>query len=301
MKNPFRFFRSDKKSPEKPMPAVPEVPAEEEPATTSVSLPEPSEPDDGFVEWLRTRQHGGIERRERNDIFEAYTVYGVDQNGSLTCRLFHRYPEHEKEFGMSYSRALGFDDFNKRLLSELDRGYIDLCGYNACIQQAEALPAVTPSFDSPYSGFHESEISALRGFCESADTLTDKEYRTSDGVFRCSCRSIVGDESLNLWFRRPLPHDALYMDISGVGRTAVAGYDLESMWIMGIYNRLAGRCKSVSVTLLTDEWSLSRETICLMTLKDFDVVDGTLLLAVSDVSAFPRFGFYSLDFSKNAN
>ena len=300
MKNPFRFFKAHDKTPaEEPH----DTSAQEEPVSEKLpekEPPAPEKPDDGFTEWLRTRQHGGIERRERNDIYEAYSVYGVDRDGQLTCRVFHRYPEHEREFGMTYSRALSFDDFNKRLLSDLDRGNIALSDYHACIEKAEQLSAVS-SDEARYEGFSEAEISSLRGFCDNMDTLTDKEYRTADGIFRCACRSVVGDESLNLWFRKPLPHDALHTEIAGVSRTSVGGYDIDSMWIMGVYNRLRECCASCEVTLLTYDWSPKKETVYLMTIKGFDGIDGTLLLAVADAAAFPRFGFYSLDFSKNAN
>lgn len=306
MKNPFRFFKSNSKkhdeitqAPVQEEPAVEECPVEE-PTETEIPKAEASAPDDGFIEWSRSRPRGGIERRERNDIYEAYSVYGVDADGQLICRFFHRYPEYERDFGMSYSRALSFMDFNKRLLAELDRGDMKLGDYDACIEKAEQLSGAA-SQGVRYEGFCEEEAAALRDFCEENDTLTDKEYRTGDGIFRCACRSVAGDESLNLWFRKPLCHDALFTDIAGVSRTPIEGYDIDNMWTMGVYNRLRERCAECKVTKLTYDWSLDHETVCLMTAQGFDGIEGTLLLAVADAAVFPRFGFYSLDFSKNAN
>lgn len=297
MKNPFRFLKRSHHTDEETQTA-----AEEETVTEEEEIEEPvsektENPDDGFVEWLRSAQRGGIERRERNDIYETYSVYGADEQGRLICRLYHRYPEHERDFGLSYSRVLQFDEFNKRLLAELDRGDIKLGDYHACIEKAEQLCGITPGEDGTYTGFSRAEAEILRDFCEAADTLTDKEYRTGDGIFRCSCRSVVGDESLNLWFRRPLRHDALDTQVSGVSRVDIGGYDIESMWIMGVYNRISERCERCRVTKLVYDWSAEKETVFLMTLEGFGGIGGTLLLAVSDAAAFSRFGFYSLDFS----
>lgn len=301
MKNPFRFLKKSSKNTMDELKPVAEAAVGED--TVGEDAPvqeEPEASDDGFVEWLRTAQRGGIERRERNDIYETYSVYGVDGQGRLTCRLYHRYPEHERDFGLSYSRTTDFDAFNARLLAELDRGVIKSGDYHACIEKAEQLCGIEKAEGTAYVGFSEDEAAVLRGFCESADTLTDKEYRTGDGIFRCSCRSVVGDEALSLWFRRPLPHDALYADVAGVSRTEIGGYDIESMWIMGVYNRISERCKGCKVMKMTYDWSANRETVYLMTLEDFDGIGGTLLLAAADVSVFSRFGFYALDFSKKA-
>lgn len=294
MKNPFKFFRSS----EKPNPE-PVVEAPEE------VIPEPTEPDppieqpsvDPFVEWCRSQIRGGIERRERNDIFEAYNVYGVDEQNRLTCRRYHRYPEHERDFDLSYSRALTFDEFNRRLLSDLDKGDIKLPVYNDCIAKARELCDLPLPEAKDFNGFSEDETSALHDFCEVFDTLTDQEYRTADGVFCCACRSVVGDEMLNLRFRKPLPHDAMNGEIAGVSKTPIEGYDIESLWIMGVFNRLREQCQSCRVTVLTSEWSLAKESVFLMQAEGFPSVDGSLLLAVADEASFPRFGFYSLDFT----
>lgn len=299
MKNPFKFFHtSHEKSTSDPEPpagiteefAVPEAPEPE---------PEPpvERPADPFVEWCRSQVRGGIERRERNDIFEAYNVYGIDEEDHLICRRYHRYPEHERDFDLSYTRVLTFDELNRRLLSDLDKGDVKLPAYNECIAKARDLCGIPAPEAAEFNGFSEEETAALREFCEAFDTLTDKEYRTSDGVFCCACRSVVGDEMLNLRFRKPLPHDAMHSEIAGVSKTPVEGYDIESLWIMGVYNRLSVRCQSCRVTLLTSEWSLNRESVFLMQAQGFPSIDGALLLAVADEASFPRFGFYSLDFA----
>ena len=296
MKNPFKR----KKPAPIPEQAVENMPAPEiEPPQPPVEpqKPEPEEPADGFDEWFRTPTRGGIERRERNDIFEAFNVYGVDEHDRLTCRRYHRYPEHERDFDLSYSRTLTFDELNRRLLSELDKGDIKLPAYHDCIAKARALRDIPTPDAVEFIGFTENEVAALREFCEDFDTLTDKEYRSSDGVFCIACRSVVGDEQLNLRFRKPLPHDALDSEIAGVSKTPIEGYDIESLWIMGVYNRLRDRCQSCRVTLLTSEWSLQKEKIFLMQAEGFSPIDGTLLLAVADEASFPKFGFYSLDFS----
>ncbi|HBE15954.1 MAG TPA: hypothetical protein DCY72_06915 [Ruminococcaceae bacterium] len=254
-------------------------------------------PVDPFVEWCRSQVRGGIERRERNDIFEAYNVYGVDEHNRLTCRRYHRYPEHERDFDLSYSRTLTFDELNRRLLSDLDKGDIKLPVYNDCIAKARELCDIPLPEKEEFNGFTEEETAALRDFCEDFDTLTDREYRTADGVFCCACRSVVGDEMLNLRFRKPLPHDALSGEIAGVSKTPIEGYDIESLWIMGVYNRLRERSQSCRVTVLTSEWSLKKESVFLMQAEEFPSIDGTLLLAVADEASFPRFGFYSLDFT----
>lgn len=185
----------------------------EEPADNTPAEPEP--PDDGFTEWCRSQIRGGIERRERNDIFEAYNVFGCDADGNLICRRYHRYPEHDRDFGLSYSRTLTFDEFNRRLLSELDKGDLKLTEYHDCVSKAQ--PSDDP--DIPvFCGFSDEETEVLRRFCENADTLIDKTYLHENGVYRCECAAAVGDERLAVQFRKPLPHDALYADIAGVGK-----------------------------------------------------------------------------------
>lgn len=294
MKSPFKFFRSsEKQNPE----LIAEAPEEVIPELTDPEPPIEQEPVDPFVEWCRSQIRGGIERRERNDIFEAYNVYGVDEQNRLTCRRYHRYPEHERDFDLSYSRALTFDELNRRLLSDLDKGDIKLPVYNDCIAKARELCDLPLPEAKDFNGFSEDETSALHDFCEAFDTLTDQEYRTADGVFCCACRSVVGDEMLNLRFRKPLPHDALNGEIAGVSKTLIEGYDIESLWIMGVYNRLREQCQSCRVTVLTSEWSLAKESVFLMQAEGFPSVDGSLLLAVADEASFPRFGFYSLDFT----
>ena len=300
MRNPFKRFRS---APEKDAPPAPEqaqaLPPEPAPE------PEPEMPHndakeapaDPFIEWRRTKVQGGIERRERNDIFEAYSVYGTDDQGRLICRFYHRYPEHERDFDLSYSRVLSFCDFNKRLLAELDKYSITLQDYHACIAAAQELLHEAPPFD-PYMGFSAEEEEALRAFCDGMDNLIDKEYLHADGLFRCSCRSAVGDEKLALWFRQPLSFDAADTDVAGVGRQPVESYDIDNLWIMGVCNRLRDNCSACSVTLLTSQWSLSHESVYLMTIEGFRDVSGTLLLAVAPSDAFAHFGFYSLDFAR---
>lgn len=312
MKNPFKLFRSSpEKSDPAPVPEPPEeittpIPPEPEPEPPKeITTPTPPEPEpeppveqpDPFTEWCRSQIRGGIERRERNDIFEAYNVYGVDEKNRLTCRHYHRYPEHERDFDLSYTRALTFDELNRRLLSDLDKGDVKLPDYNDCIKKARDLCELPTPETPDFNGFTDDETAALKAFCEAFDTLTDKEYRTADGVFCFSCRSVVGDEVFNLRFRKPLPDDALFSDVSGVGKTPIQGYDIESLWIMGIYNRLSERAEKCRVTLLSSEWSLKKESVFLMQAEDFPSIDGTLLLAVADETSFPKFGFYSLDFS----
>lgn len=297
MKNPFKFFRS---SPEKPNPEPIEEPSEQPvPAPPEPEPEPPAEQPDPFVEWCRSRIHGGIERRERNDIYEAYTVYGVDEENRLACRRYHRYPEHERDFDLSYTRVLTFDELNRRLLCELDKGDVSLPVYNDCIARARELCGLPSPDAAEFNGFTDDETAALKEFCEAFDTLTDKEYRTADGVFCFSCRSVVGDEVFNLRFRKPLPDDALFSGVAGVSNKPIQGYDIESLWIMGIYNRLSERAVKCRVTLLTSEWSLKNESVFLMQADSFPSVDGTLLLAVADETSFPKFGFYSLDFSNN--
>ena len=250
MRNPFKFFKSSaEKKAVNPEP-LPITEPEDQAITNTVeeeTPPAEEVPDDGFVEWCRSQVRGGIERRERNNIYEAYSVYGKSAGGQLTCRYYHRYPEHERDFDLSNERTLNFTDFNRRLFSELDKGDIRLTDYNACIGEALRLDDATVSNDISYEGFTDEENAVLRDFCESMDTLTDKEYRGGDGIFRCSCRGAVGDDTLSLWFRKPLCHDALYTDVAGVSRTPVEGYDIDNLWIMGIYNPSAAQKQQFAV------------------------------------------------------
>lgn len=274
-------------------PAVPEKAAPD----PEVKAPEQKAPDDGFTEWRRSQVRGGVERRERNDFYEAYSVYGADRDGQLTCRLYHRYPEHEREFGLSYSRTLSFDEFNTRLLSELDKGSISLTGYHDCIEKAERLTDSAADPDSAPDAFSESEAAAMRGFCETLDILKERRYAHSNGVFSCEGESVVGEETLYLRFRKPLRHDALGRETAGVGREKVYAYDIENLWIMSACNRLSERCNSYSITKLTSVWSAKKESVYLIEAKGFPGVEGTVLIAVGAAEDFFRFGFYSLDFS----
>ena len=289
MKNPFKRFKAQqpKKSPD-PQPEVitEETIPDESPAPDTVE-----EVRDDFIEWIRTEIHGGIERRERNDFFEEYCVYGADDSGALICRSYHRYPEHEKEFDLTYSRALTFDELNRRLLSDLDKGYIKLDDYNLCILRADPS-----SSGQPYSGFTDEESAALQAFCDSVDTLKDKGYLHTSGTLRCESESVVDNFRLNIWFRKPLLHDAMNIEIAGVKRESVNGYDIDNLWIMSVYNRLRERCASCKVTLLSSEWSLEHEAVYLLAVESFDGIDGTLLIALGEADNFRRFGFFSLDY-----
>ena len=290
MKNPFKR----KKPAPVPEQAVEIISAPEiEPPQPQ---PEPEEPDDGFDEWFRTPTRGGIERRERNDIFEEYCIYGADQNGALTCRRFHRYPEHERDFDLSYSRALSFDEFNRRLLAELDKGDMPLADYHRCIKNAERL-----SPDSVRGGaltdLNDDEKRTLEAFCDGMDTLTNRSYLHGEGTLSCECESVVGGERLQIRFRKPLQYDALNAEVSGVSRKPIEGYDIESLWIMSVYNRLRDRSASCKCMLLTSEWSLKKEAVHLMIADGFDGIDGTLIIAVGDPAAMSRMGFWSFGFS----
>lgn len=297
MKNPFHLFRSKApKNEPAPLPEPEETAAPGEEAIPEEAVPE--EPADSFVEWCRSLTQGGIEPHGRNDIYEAYSVYGTDGEGNLICRYYHHYPEHEKDFDLSYSRSLTFDEFNKRLLCELDKGDVKLDAYNECIEKARELTDMPVGTYPVNVGFTDAEKEALQQFCESNDTLTDREYRSADGVFYCGCRSVVGDVDLHLRFRRPLPYDAPGRDVAGVSQKSVESYDIENLWIMGVCNRLKERCQKCSITLLTSEWSLQKESVYLITAEGFPGINGTTLIAVADEAAFPHFGFYSLDFSK---
>ena len=307
MKNPFSFFRGRKSAvPDEHPEPVPAAEAAPEPDPEPVEdMPEtadeePAEPGDGFTEWCRSRPRGGIERRERNDIYESYFVYGVDRDGRLTCRCYHRYPEHERDFGLSYSRALSFDDFDRRLLSELDRGGIKLGEYDSCIALAVSAASDAPEgADGPAEsrGFSDGEYAALNEFCESMDIVRDRSYLHGEGVYSCECFSAVGEDRLNIRFRKLLRYDAAHMSVAGVSRTPCAGYDIGNLWIMGVYNRVRDNCASCTVEILTSEWSVDKESLYLITADGFAGIDGRLLIAVGEADSFRRFGFYSLDFS----
>ena len=129
------------------------------------------------------------------------------------------------------------------------------------------------------------------------DIFTDRGYLHGSGVFSCECVSVVGGERLTLRFRKPLRHDAVDGEVPGVTRKKRAGYDIEDLWIMGIYNRLRDRCASCEVMLLTYEWSVNKESLWLFMCEGFEGVDGVLMAAVGPSDSFSRFGFYSLDFS----
>jgi hypothetical protein len=241
---------------------------------------------------------GGIERRERNDFYEAYNIYGTDGEGRLVVRRYHRYPEHEREFGLSYSRALRFDEFNGRLLGELDRCDMTLWEYYACIRAAEALAGdVGMQGEEGYEGFSEQEEAVLTAFCEGLDTLKDKSYLHRNGVFRCECESLYEPVKLNLWFRKPIRHDAIYAEVAGVKKETVGGYDIDNLWVMSVYNRLYERSESCKVTRLTSQWSVGHEKVYLVVCEGFDGIGGTLAAAIGEAEDFARFGFYALDFT----
>lgn len=295
MKNPFkRTKKQQSESPASPLPAPAEDAAQEAAPAAEAPAPAPAR-DDGFDAWCRAKVRGGVERRERNDFFEAYSVYGADGDGRLTCRYYHRYPEHERDFGLSYTRALSFDDFNRRLLKELDHSGVSLNEYRDCIRRAEALTG-PPEQAGQADSFTEEEAAALCAFCESADILREQRCLHSEGVVSCSCVSAVGDEELMLRFRRILRHDALDMSVAGVSRESVMGYDIDDLWIMGIHNRLRDCCSSVGITRLTSEWSAERPSVWLFRCEGFDGA-GELLAAAGRAESFRRFGFWSLDFS----
>lgn len=304
MKNPFRRFRGEKPSAVSPateQPAVSEPPAEPiraesiRAAAPAPDPPVPETPTDSFVEWCRSNVRGGVERRERNDIFEAYNVYGVDGD-RLVCRCYHRYPEHQRDFELSLNRSLRFDEFNRRLLSELDRGDLTLEKYSDSIANAQRLTADT--VEVGYAPLSETELKALDRFLESLDTLTVKERLFSCGVLRLECESVIGAEELNLWFRKILPFDAAFGEVAGVTRTPIKGYEIESLWVMSLYNRLCERCSACEVHLLTSSWSVTQASVYLLTARGFPDIDAPLLIAVGDRAGFLHFGFYALDFSK---
>ena len=251
---------------------------------------------DGFTEWCRSQVRGGIERRDRNDFYEAFSVYGIGADGQLGCRYYHRYPEHERDFGLTYARTLSFDDFNRRLLSELDKHALTLRDYHACIKKAESVSG-NASDAAVSEGFTDSEYAALQDFCESIDTLSNKTFLHGDGAFSCDCESVVGNEPLSVRFRKPLPHDALYTDVAGVRKETAEGYDIDNLWVMSVYNRINERSASCRLIRLVSEWSIQHESILLISAEGFPGVEGALLVAIADPSQFRRFGFYSLDFA----
>lgn len=290
MKNPFKR--------KKPAP-VPQQAAEAV-AAPVIEQPkaqekEPKKPDDGFVEWYRTPVRGGIERRERNDIYEEYRVYGTDKDGRLTCRRLHRYPEHERDFDLSYSRTLNFDEFNRRLLEELDKGDMKLSEYNRCIALAKGVDDSGAQMQS--GALSDDEKQLLEAFCDGMDTLTDKSYLHGEGTLNCECSSVVGGETLQLRFRKPLQYDALDTQVGGVSRKQIEGYEIENLWIMSIYNRVRERCTACKAYVLMSEWSVGRESIRLFLAEGFEGIDGTLMIAVGSPADMSRLGFWSLDFS----
>lgn len=303
MKNPFKRFKVEKPAVD-PEPFAPPVSEQiDSPAVPEEIAVDPSpalqsrSADDGFTEWCRSRIRGGIERRERNDIYEAYNVYGIDHSGRLICRRWHRYPEHERDFDLSYSRELSFEDFNRRLLNELDKGDLTLNEYLGAIRQAEIANGSSDQQDENSIGFSGNDEAILRAFCDGMDHLKDQTYLHQNGVLCCECESIAAGERLNIRFRRLLRYDALDMQVAGVSKTDVSGYDIDDIWILGVYNRLHERASSCRVMTLTSEWSLNKESLWLMLVGGFPDLDGEILIAVGGSENFTRFGFYSLDFS----
>ena len=254
------------------------------------------EPDDGFVEWRRSRTRGGIEKREHNEFYEQYSVYGLDDQGRLCCRLYHRYPEEEREFGMSYSRALSFDEFNSRLLGELDRGDLTLGDYIECVSRAEALSPGEERPDIPIAReIDEADEQALRSFCDKLDNLKNKTGRSAQGVFRCDSESAVMGESLTMMFRRPLRYDAFDKEDPAVKRERVEYYDIEDIWIMGVCNRLKENGAKIDIISLSSAWVMDGKSVYLMTVEGLPGIEGRLLLAIAESTAISRFGFFSLD------
>lgn len=289
MKNPFKR--------KKPAP-IPEQ-AVEVLSAPAIEQPKPPEQEqtkpDGFVDWYRTPTRGGIERRERNDFFEEYNVYGTDRDNRLICRRYHRYPEHERDFDLSYSRALRFSEFNRRLLSELDRGGMKLGDYRECIEKAERISGIES--DSSFEILSDNDTALLEAFCNAFDTMKDQTFLHSEGALSCECESVVGDEYLQIRFRKPLRHDAIGEEVGGVTRTSIEGYDIESLWIMSVYNRVREKCGSCKVSVLTYEWSAAKENVHLFLTEGFEGIGGTLMIAVGSPENMSRFGFWSLDFS----
>ena len=300
MKNPFKRLRAAKDEPAQEITpiAVKKTPAEApQPSPVEPSAEEPPQPQDSFILWIRSRERGGIQKRERNDIYEYYNEYGTD-DGQLICRRYHRYPEHEKDFDLSFSRVLTFDEFNARLLDELDSGAVPLNEYHSCLKNAEALTdrhQADKSGDEPLS---QSDQEAIKTFCESLENLKEKEYRCGEGALRCSCKSVIADVELNLWFRRPLCYDAADGEIAGVEKTPIEAYDIDDIWILGVCNRLREQGARFTITELKSAWSLKGEVILLLRVSDFPGVTEELLFAIEKAENFYRFGFYSLGFSR---
>lgn len=319
MKSIFSFFRSSKKSDDgKREDAAQAAPAPEQdvplPEATVDGAAEPTAQDsahasgapeassaeaseeDGFCEWLRTATRGGIEPNGRNDIYEAYSVYGVVDDGRIVRRYYHRYPEYDRGFDLSGEHSLTFDQLNRELLEELDRGGITLERYCDAIAAAERL---LPEHSAPGSdavAFSAEEIAVLTDFCDALDTLKDKQYLTKGGVFLCTGVSVVGDEELWLRFRKPLRHDAFYGETFGVKRTEIGGYDIENLWIMSVYNRLYQISERCRVIMLASEWNLSAAPVTLIAAEGTRGIDGTLLVTVAGAETLARFGTYSLNF-----
>ena len=300
MKNPFSFLRRSQEKPEINNTIIdkPEPEKQDEKPEESAQKPgnAPEKPKDGFVEWGRSRIRGGIEKRGRNIFFEQYSVYGLDGQEQLSCRLYHRYPEDERDFGLSYTRALSFGEFNSRLLYELDRGDMSLCDYSACMSRAEKLreeEADTKAELAP--DLSEDEQTAIQAFFDSLDNLKDKSCRCAGGVFRCDAESAAMGESLTLMLRKPLRYDAYFKDDPSVKREPVAYYDIEDIWIMGVCNRLIESGAKIDILTLRSAWSLDSAAVYLMTADGLPGINGRLLLAIAESTAISRFGFYSLD------
>ena len=307
MKNPFHKIFSKKPDTAAKNPsavisdeaaAAPKADAEvtqQKPVSEAEPSPAKKEPADTFILWCRSKTRGGVERRERSDIYEAYNAYGTD-NDTLVCRCYHRYPEHEKDFSVTVSRTLTFDEFNTRLLCELDKGDLTLPDYKQCIEKAAVLSSLSIN-GSSFEGFHEEETSALRAFCDAIDILGEKSCLSQNGVFCCEGKSVVGDEPISICFRRPFPFDAMNRDTAGVQKEEIDGWDIDNMWLMGVYNRIRENTSSHRLFRLTSQWSLNKETVLLLSCEDFSSLKGTVLIAAGSAEDLSRFGFYSLGFS----
>ena len=127
--------------------------------------------------------------------------------------------------------------------------------------------------------------------------MKGQTFLHSEGALSCECESVVGEEFLQIRFRKPLRHDAINEEIGGVTRKPIEGYDIENLWIMSIYNRLREKCAACKVSLLTYEWSAAKEAVHLLIAEGFEGIGGTLMIAVGSPEDMSRFGFWSLDFS----
>lgn len=270
----------------------------EEPKTVDILSPEESisEVSDSFIEWFRTPTRGGIERRERNDIFECYGVYGCDTDGRLIYRYYHRYPEHERDFSLSYNRQLDFKSFNNRMLTELDSDSIKLSDYYECIAKAEEISGITSDM-SDNSALSDNDIATIRIFCDSLDILQGQSYLARDTSLSCECESVVGGDRLIIRFRKSVTHDPIIEDVAGVKKETIGGYDIDNLWIMGIFNRLRDNCDAVKVYSLTSEWSLSGDSLYLFNAVGFKDISCDLIIAAGAADSFRKFGFYSLSFN----